>query len=183
MNKPMTLELVGGGDQHERFLALFMRHQGDLRAFVRSVIPSPAMADDVLQEVALALWRGFERYDPARPFGAWARGVAANTVLKSLRSNRRAPLVFAPEAMQALVDAFSRADPPPADTSALRECMGRLPDRSRALLRLRYEEALKLPEIAERTSSTVEAIHKALCRIRVALHKCLQRRMAAGRSW
>jgi DNA-directed RNA polymerase specialized sigma24 family protein len=43
---------------------------------------------------------------------------------------------------------------------------------------LRYQEALPLPEIAEQTGSTLEAVHKALVRIRQQLRDCVQRRLA-----
>src|SRR6185503_10827711 len=65
-----------GDARQERFLALFLPEQGTVRAFIRSVVWDRGHCEDLFQEVALVLWRELDRYDPKRPFGAWARGVA-----------------------------------------------------------------------------------------------------------
>src|SRR6187431_2279785 len=98
---------VDGDARQERFLALFLPEQGSVRAFIRSIVWDRTHCEDLFQEVALVLWRELDRYDANRPFGAWARGVAAKTVLKSLRQAKRAPLALSSEAMQALEVAFN----------------------------------------------------------------------------
>ena len=64
-------------DRHETFLRLFLKHQGDVRAFIGSLVRDRNVRDDVFQEVALVCWRDFDRYDRSRSFGAWGRGGAA----------------------------------------------------------------------------------------------------------
>jgi RNA polymerase sigma factor (sigma-70 family) len=63
--------------------------------------------------------------------------------------------------------------------SALEQCFERLPKQSRQMVRLRYEEELPSHTIAERLSSTAEAIRVALFRIRGALKECIASRIAA----
>src|SRR5262245_19713053 len=41
----------------EAFMQLLTRHQRELRAFIIGVTPTVADADDILQEVNLALWK------------------------------------------------------------------------------------------------------------------------------
>ena len=74
---------------------------------------------------------------------------------------------------------FDRAEPEPPDTTHVRSCLERMPERSRQLVRLRYEEGMGLSAIAAHTERSVEAVHKALFRIRVALHKCIRHRTMA----
>ena len=162
---------------HEDFLRLFLRHQGDLRAFLGSVVRDRAAAEDVFQEVSLVLWSSFGNYDPARPFGAWARGVALKKVLQGREQSRRLPLAFSPEAIQAVLDAYDRSESAAPDVTGLRDCISKLPPRSQSLLALRYERSLKLGEIAKEVGSTLDAVHKLLSRIRENLHECLQRRL------
>jgi RNA polymerase sigma-70 factor (ECF subfamily) len=160
------------------FLALFLKHQGEIRAFVRAVIRDPAERDDVLQEVALVLWRELDRYDRQRPFGAWARGVTAKTILKRFDRARRQPIALSPEAIAALAEV--QGGQPAASSAredALRECLERLPERSRRLVTLRYGEGLTLAELAARVSSTLDAVHKALSRVREGLERCVERRL------
>jgi RNA polymerase sigma-70 factor, ECF subfamily len=172
--------------RQERFLALFLPEQGSVRAFIRSIVWDRNRCDDLFQEVALVLWRELDRYDAGRPFGAWARGVAARTVLKSLRQAKRSPLALSPEAIQALEAAFDQVAfeesnrPASHAEDALRHCVERLPDKSRTLVRLRYGEALKVADIASRVRSSPEAVQKALSRLRDALHKCVERRLRAA---
>jgi RNA polymerase sigma-70 factor, ECF subfamily len=164
---------------NEEFLKLFLRHQGDLRAFLGSVVRDRAAADDLFQEISLVLWQSFGHYDPARPFGAWARGIAVKKVLQGREKTRRLPLAFSPQAIQAVVDAYDRTEHLSPDPTALRECISKLPPRSQSLLALRYERSLKLGEIAREVGSTLDAVHKLLSRIRENLQECLQRRVQA----
>ena len=163
-------------DAHARFLALFLRHQADLRAFLGSVLRDRAAAEDLFQETALVLWQKFAEYDPARPFGAWARGIATNKVLQERA--KRIPLAFSPAAVRAVAEAFDRA-PEEADLAPLRDCVSRLPEKSRRLLALRYGEALSLAEIARRAGGTLDAVHKALSRAREAVERCLRGKAAS----
>jgi RNA polymerase sigma-70 factor, ECF subfamily len=165
----------------EEFLTLFLRHQDDVRAFIGSLVRDPHAREDVFQEVALILWNEFPRYDRARPFGAWARGIAANKVLQRWGKDSRAPVPFPPEAIAALLDAYERTETDhSARALALERCLEALPEKSRQLLALRYEQSLKLGQIAERLRTTADAVHKALSRIRERLQGCIRRRLAAG---
>jgi RNA polymerase sigma-70 factor, ECF subfamily len=177
---------LDGDARQERFLALFLPEQGSVRAFIRSIVWDRARCEDLFQEVALVLWRELDRYDSKRAFGAWARGVAAKTVLKSLRQARRAPLALSSEAMQALEAAFNQIAfedterPASRQEDALRHCIERLPAKSQKLVRLRYQEALKVEEIATRVAGSPQAIQKALSRLREKLQKCVERRLRAA---
>jgi RNA polymerase sigma-70 factor (ECF subfamily) len=169
-------------ERRAEFLTLFLRHQTELRAFIGSLLRDRHARDDVFQEVALILWNEFPRYDPSRSFGAWARGIAANKVLQRWRQEQRTPAPFPPDVVRALLDAYERteaAEGPHAE--ALRRCVEQLPEQSRRLLALRYEESLKLGEIAQRLRATLDAVHKALSRLRERLQQCVERRLAAER--
>jgi RNA polymerase sigma-70 factor, ECF subfamily len=163
----------------EEFLALFLRHQAGLRAFLAGVCRDRAAADDLLQDSALVLWQNFASYDRSRPFGAWARGVAFKKVLQEREKSRRIPLAFPPEAVQAVIDAYDRTESESPSPDGLRDCLQRLAPAARDLLAMRYEQSLKLQAIAARTGKTLDAVHKSLSRIREVLHDCLGRRPAA----
>jgi RNA polymerase sigma-70 factor (ECF subfamily) len=93
----------------------------------------------------------------------------------------RLPLPFAPETIQAILDAYERTEAAAsARGEALRRCLEHLPPRSRRLLALRYEKALRLGEIAREVGSTLDAVHKALARIRTRLQECVEQRLAAA---
>lgn len=163
--------------QHDEFMRLFLRHQSEIRAFVGSLIRDRHARDDVFQEVSLILWRQFEQYDAKRSFGAWARGIAANKVLQSFEKNARTPVAFSPDAVKAILEAHDRAEEtPPMQADDLQRCMEHLPEKSRQLLKMRYEQSLKLETIAKRVKSTLHAVHMALTRIRTRLAECIEMR-------
>jgi RNA polymerase sigma-70 factor (ECF subfamily) len=161
-------------DPNAEFLKLFLRHQGDLKAFLASVVRDRAQVEDLFQEVSLVLWQSFGSYDASRPFGAWARGIAANKVLQAREKTRRFPLAFSPAAIQEILEAYDRSEPERGDEmDRMRDCISKLPEKSRRLLALRYEQSLKLGEIARRAGTTLDAAHKALSRIREAVQACM----------
>ncbi len=167
-------------DHQEAFLRLFLKHQADLKAFVGSLIRDRHTREDVFQEVALVLWQEFHRYDRGRSFGAWARGIAAKKVLQRWQKASRLPVPLAPHVIQAVRDAYDRTEAVASDRAeALEHCLEQLPEKSRRLLALRYDRALKLGQIAQRLGATLDAVHKALSRLRERLQRCVERRLAA----
>jgi RNA polymerase sigma-70 factor, ECF subfamily len=173
-------------ERQERFLSLFLPAQNGIRAFIRAIVWDRERCEDAFQEVALVLWRELDRYDARRPFGAWARGVAAKVAIRSVQQARRIPTALSPDAIQAIQGAFDelafeRAQrPTTSEEEALRHCLERLPERLRMLIDLRYGHALQLTHIASRVKSSPEAVRKALSRSRDALQRCVERRLRAG---
>ena len=168
-------------DRQQDFLKHFLKHQDDLRAFIGSIVRDRHACDDILQEVALVLWQKFDAYDPNRSFGGWARGIAANKIMQSFAKSKRVPVPLSPETIQAVLGAFDEPAPEASEEQeALRRCLGKLPERSRDLIRLRYEESLKLREMAERVAATLDAVHKALSRIRISLRACVEQELGTG---
>jgi RNA polymerase sigma-70 factor (ECF subfamily) len=160
------------------FLELFLAHEGDLRAFIGAVVRDPAARDDVFQEVARTLWKDFGRYDPTRRFGAWARGIAANKVLEEYRRRARSPVSFAPEVVEAIREAYDATEcRPAAREEALHRCVQQLPEKSRALLALRYGDGLKCSSIARRLGQSVDSVYQTLSRLRTALEGCIRQRL------
>ncbi|MBE7467334.1 MAG: sigma-70 family RNA polymerase sigma factor [Planctomycetes bacterium] len=164
------------------FLELFLRQQQDLHAFVGSIVRDWHRSEDVVQELALILWEKFESYDPQRPFGAWARGVAANLILRDLERHRRALPLLSPESIAAVQRAYDEieASEPGAELEALRACVASLDEPARHMLELRYTEALGLDALAQRLSRSVAAVKKALTRLRARLQECVARKLAAS---
>jgi len=160
------------------FLELFLAHEADLRAFIGAVVRDFQAREDVFQEVARILWRDFEKFDSSRRFGAWARGIAANKVLEEHRRRARSPLSFAPEVVEAIRDAYDATEQRPgAREEALRQCLHRLPEKSRALLALRYGDGLKCATIARRLGHSIDAVYQSLSRLRGALETCIRQRL------
>lgn len=168
-------------DPHDEFIARFLQVERDLRAFIGSLLRDWHLRDDVFQEVALTLFKLRDEYDPSRPFGAWARGIAANKILQRKAQDHRFPVAFAPETIQAVVDAFDdERDVDSPRAGALRRCVDQLPPRSRELIDQRYEQGIKPAAIAERSGRSLDAVYQALSRVRQALEECIGRQLESG---
>lgn len=164
---------------HTEFLHLFRRCEADVRAFIGAMIRDRHAREDLFQEVCRTLWEKFDTYDLDRPFGAWARGIAALKLLEARRKNARFPLLFPPETVAVILDAFDRSEESTSlHSEALRLCLEELPERSRAVLKSRYELGHACDRIAEDTGASVKAVHQTLSRLRRALGQCIERRIS-----
>lgn len=85
---------------------LWTTAQPVVAAFVASAVRNRHDRDDVLQEAAIAVINAFASYDSARPFQAWAIGIARNQVGLYLRKRGRDRLVFGEETLMILQATF-----------------------------------------------------------------------------
>ena len=166
-------------DSYEEFLGLFSRNQSRVQAYIRSLVPDAAHADDVFQATSLVLWRSFETFDKGKDFLPWALGVARHQVLMFWRTKRRDRHVFSETLIKSLADdALGRADFAADRQRALDACVEGLPPRQRDLIQMFYGENQSADTIAASWDRTVHAVYKALKVMRKSLLECVERRLA-----
>lgn len=162
--------------RHESFLRLFAEHEPAVRAFVRSMLPRREDSRDVMQEIAVVLWRKFAEFDAARDFRKWAFGVARMEVLAFVRDHARDRHVFSGEVLELLeqetAESGTRLE---AQREALDECMQKLPDAQRSLVQAAYGPEARIDALAKERGQTAMALYKTLHRIRLALMECTRR--------
>lgn len=165
-------------DDYERFTRLFLQHEPEILRAVLVFVPQRTDARDIVQETAVALWKHFEQYDPARPFANWAIGYARMQVRRFLRGGaRRASL--SEQAMELIESAQeARAALREKRDAALRECLHELPANSRDVITGYYFEERTVESLADAHGRTVEALYKTLQRLRAALLECINSKMA-----
>lgn len=82
------LRMMQGGDE-DAFTTLYRRRQGGIYRFVLEMSGSAALAEDVTQEVFMALIRDNRGYDPSRgSLGAYLLGMARHHALRLLKRDR-----------------------------------------------------------------------------------------------
>jgi RNA polymerase sigma-70 factor (ECF subfamily) len=165
--------------QAEQFAALWTAAQPTIAAFIRMLVPDYQQADEVLQRVAVALVRKFDSYDPSRPFGAWAVGVAKYEVLYFRRERATDRHLFGDEIVEQLASRYEvLAEDVDPLREALRQCVDELKGRARRVIDLRYRRGLKSKAIAEEMTLSAGAVRMLLCRVRESLRRCIERRVA-----
>jgi RNA polymerase sigma-70 factor (ECF subfamily) len=162
----------------EQFLRLFMESERRIYAFIVSVLPNLTDADDILQETSLILWKKFDQFRPGTDFVAWACRTAQFEVLKFYEKQGRSKLRFDAEGLEILQQEVVVMGPMiEAQQTALARCLERLSDRDRDLLRRRYVDDATPKQIAQLVGRSLDAVYKALTRIRDSLLNCIQRKL------
>ena len=163
---------------YEAFVQCFARHEGDLRRFIRSLVPTRADADEVLQQVALVIWKKFAEYDRETEFMKWACVVARFEVLAYRRKMARDRLVFREDVFELIAsEGAEELETRSAEHDALEECLGAMPEKQRRFVTLAYTPGVKVKELAAEAGSTAAAFYMRLKRLRRQLVTCVESRM------
>ena len=148
-----------GGD-HGAFRMLYERHVTAVFSVARAVLRDEAVAEEVVHDVFLNLWRQPQSYEPSRGnFQGWLLRVARNRSIDLLRQRRDVPFgtLIDPEASEGADPAawLADTDPDPADQAvavttaeAVRRALASIQPDHRILLELAYFGGLTQREIA-----------------------------------
>jgi RNA polymerase sigma-70 factor (ECF subfamily) len=167
-------------EQHDQFLRLFMEHEEALRLFVRSLLFNQEESREVMQEVAIVLWRKFDDSLDGPSFRRWAFGVARMEALAFRRDRARDRHIFGDDIAELLERAVQEeAGALERERSALEACVGKLPAKQRELVDTAYEPGVKKNDLACKLGWTSMALYKKLHRIRLQLMECIRREMAS----
>ena len=146
---------------------------------VFAVVRDAHMAEDVFQEVLLRALRMRESFSDAGGLLAWARVSVRNLGIDHVRRAGRLGEILSELALDALDARLEEtADSQRQRAEAMRWCMEKLPEESRTLLRMRYDEGRKGAELAQLLRRSEAAIYKVLSRLHQALRKCIDERLA-----
>jgi RNA polymerase sigma-70 factor (ECF subfamily) len=169
------------GEQHiDDFIRMLTDHQVDLQAFIMSALGNYSDTLDVLQLTNIALWKKASQFRPGASFLPWGLKVAKYEILAFMRIRRRDRHTFSPDVVELMVDmAVERSQDVSVRSRALYECIKELPERSREFLQIRYAQQQSIKQVAEKTGRSVEAVKSLYLRIRRALGRCIDRKVAA----
>lgn len=141
--------------------ALFARHQVRVYRFVLRLVGNTAVAEDLISEVFLDVWRHADRFEGRSAVSTWLLAIARFKALSSLR--RKPDEELDEEAAGAIEDT---SDSPEAALqkkdkgAALKKCLQKLSPEHREVIDLVYyheksvEEAAKIIGIPEATVKT-----------------------------
>ena len=166
--------------------ALFLAHHEALWRFAYGHVRSSDVAEEIVQEVFLQLWRDRARLDVRTSVRAWLYGAVRNQALNHVRHER---------VVHRLADRVARAevtpdDAPPAMSTPLADvqatlesneldavvarAIAALPEKRRTAMSLRWAHDLSAPEIARVIGTTPEAVRVLLTRARQELAGILE---------
>lgn len=129
--------------------SLFESIQPPLGRYVRATVGDRALAEDVLQEVFILIYRKLYWLREPELFRPWAYRIASREVVRQLKRRKRWPEQFdedtTPERLAA--EATQARDPEWAER--LPELLSRVSPASRMVLVLHYLDEMPLQEVAD----------------------------------
>jgi len=159
----------------ETFARLFGLNQGRVFAYIVTLLPHWADAEDVLQRTSIVLWKKMDQFDPSGDFVRWACGVAYRETLKYLKQQNRRRQVFNEAVLSRIAQArVVRSDLLEMRHFAMGGCVEKLPLDDREIIEHYYFRGKKtVAEVAKELGRPVNTVYKALVRIRGSLHRCI----------
>jgi RNA polymerase sigma-70 factor (ECF subfamily) len=161
-------------------MELYSAHEMRLRGYVQSLVPRWSDAEDIVQRCSLILWKRFNQFEPGTNFFAWACQVVRFEVMKYRKAAARDKMMFSDAFMDEVVKhTLKGSEELQTRIEFLQECVAKLSPDHRELLRLRYDERRSVGSVAKCVDRLIDGVYKALSRIRLTLHNCVSRRLAA----
>lgn len=148
---------IRSGDQ-EAFRGLFRRYAPNAMALARRVVRQPFLAEEIVQEAFLALWRNPTSYDQQRgSVRSWLMGTVHHRAVDAVRREesqrkRAEGAVSADVAEPDLADTVAALIDAPEERRAVRSALEELPQEQRQVIELMYFEGLSQSKIAEQLS-------------------------------
>lgn len=162
----------------QRFTLLWIKAQPKAAAFIASLVRDRHHAEDLLQEVAITAVAKFDTYDRDRSFDAWVLGIARLKIMRYFRTAGRDRIVLSEETVTLLQSEYEElSETREARAQHLGDCIEKLPDKARSLLKRRYFRDMAVKDIATDEGRPPNAIGKQLFKIRRKLEDCITRRI------
>jgi RNA polymerase sigma-70 factor (ECF subfamily) len=163
------LASVAAGDR-QAFARLYEASAGRLYGVALRLLRRRDLADEVLQDAYLSIWRNAGRYDPGKgsPF-AWMATIVRYRALDLLRRDREMALDE---------DALERQPAPAApaltaEARALDACLRALDEKSRRCIQMAFLDGYTHEELARRLDAPVGTVKSWIRRGLAQLKACL----------
>ncbi len=161
---------VASSRDRAAFATLFDFYAPRLSTYLQRLGAEPALAEEIVQDTMVALWRKADLFDPAKSsVGTWLYRIARNRRIDLLRRNRGASVELE-ESMYPVDDR-----PLPDDAldarereKLIRRAMAGLPPEQLVLVGLAFFEGRSHSEIAEQTGLPLGTVKS---RIRLAFSR------------
>lgn len=183
------LMLEHGRGSEEAFTELVRRHQKGVLNYVYRMVQNRQIAEEITQEVFLALVKNAQRYQPTAKFTTYLYAIASNMVSKEWLRRKRRPKVFSLFAQWGGQDGDETYHPldqmsdKRADTvaryktgevsEAVNQALQHLPPHQREAFVLRRFQDLSYNEISEITRVPIGTAKSRVVRAEQALRPLL----------
>jgi RNA polymerase sigma-70 factor (ECF subfamily) len=165
------------------FAELVRLHQAPVRACLCRYVRGWDVVDDLAQDTFVRAYRALPTFRGEAPLRLWLLSIARNRVLRYLdeesrRRSREGETLESAVARWMARDAEEAPELRERELAALRTCVESLASESGSLLADFYFKNRTAVEIARSTGRKESAVWMALLRLRQALRRCVESRLA-----
>lgn len=165
---------VADGD-HAAFRVLVEVHQRALSAYARRMLADRDLADDIVQETFLRLWRRAGSFDSrAARLTTWLHNIAHNLCIDSFRRGARITFGDNDDHEPATTQGPEASREAAQRSAKVRRALAGLPERQRSALLLCHYQGLSNRDAAAILQVSVEALESLLARARRKLKQELE---------
>lgn len=167
------------------YAAILRSRQAMVYSIARNFLRNPTHAEDIAQDVFLELHRNLQSIESGAHLVSWLRQVTGR---KCIDQSRRAWFRRWTDLDDGLDHSEPTAEPrDPLLADRIHDAMGKLPEKTRLMMILRYQEEMEPGEIADSMNIPVgtvkSTIHRGLEQLRRRLAGAVMRKSQKGRSW
>jgi RNA polymerase sigma-70 factor, ECF subfamily len=141
-------------------------------------------AEDLFQEVGVTVMQHATGPDDPARFGAWCRSIARHLAIQRWRGTERERRLLRAHLLDLVDQAYQEEDDSAElwlrRRAAMGDCLARLTEGDRALLRRRYLERVGAEVIGRQMGRTSAAVRMKVMRIRQALARCIEHRLTVA---
>lgn len=167
------------GSREGEFFSLFLLNQKKIYAFILSLVPNCADSEDILQETTLVMWRKFKDFEPGTSFSSWGFKIAYFNILNFRTKNRNSRILYNDDLFKQFLEVSSQSMKAyDENTAALNDCIQKLSERDKQMIKLRYEDTVSVKGIAVMADASVSRIYRSLARITRMLARCISKSLA-----
>ena len=166
-------------DQGEEFLRLLRQNEKRIYVYILTAVSNRAVAEDIMQETMVVMWRKFDEFEPGTKFSAWGTKIARFFVLDYYRKNQKAVVHFDTQALENIMNSSCNIGDIDSRSEALRTCVKKLPENLQQIIRLRYTKGLKIKEVALIVGKPIHGMYKRIAKIHFLLQECIEKTFVA----
>ena len=158
----------------EQFL---LPYRDKVYRFVLRMVGNEMDAEDIMQELAIRIWKRREAFKVLENPEAWCMTVVRNLAVDKLRNRKKRQYIEVTEAYDVSDNNRDPYEQVVAEDmmETLRKWMNQLPENQRMTLHLREVEGLTYQEIAEICDMSLEQVKSNIFRGRQALRMLLEK--------
>jgi RNA polymerase sigma-70 factor (ECF subfamily) len=162
-------------------LRCLMQGRTRLSAAAWLVVRDTHGAEDIFQNVTLKAMDGRTPFASEAALMSWAFITARHEAIDWMRRRQRETVGLAPEVLDLLDREWQSAAPASnGRLDVLQDCVEKLPEAARQLLRLRYHDGHSCEGVAERLHTGLDAVYQRLSRLHRSLRQCVEGKVAGA---